>query len=284
MPITVEQSRLGLRDTRALLRKSALVNALVGLALLTALSLTLSHRLGLSDWTLAKSGALYVAAVGWIYGHLMLHLPHARLFPANQVTLLRLALTALLGGWVGEPLDPGHWLPASVAGLILALDGLDGWLARRGGWASPFGARFDMETDALLMLVLAALIWSQDKAGAWILLTGLARYLFIGAARIRPWLGHPLPPSRRRQTVCVLLVLTLLLILTPPIQPTEGIALAAIALALVLYSFGVDIRWLWRNRASDEAARSGHHGPASRRPRQGRLRHISATAAGEPET
>ena len=38
--------------------------------------------------------------------------------------------------------------------------------------ASAFGARFDMETDALLLLVLAALAWQFDKAGAWVLASG----------------------------------------------------------------------------------------------------------------
>ena len=42
----------------------------------------------------------------------------------------------------------------ALAGLVLLLDGVDGWLARRGGWCSRFGARFDMETDALLVLLI----------------------------------------------------------------------------------------------------------------------------------
>jgi phosphatidylglycerophosphate synthase len=41
---------------------------------------------------------------------------------------------------------------------LLALDGLDGWLARRFGLASAYGARFDMEVDGFLILVLALLV------------------------------------------------------------------------------------------------------------------------------
>ena len=45
-----------------------------------------------------------------------------------------------------------------------ALDGVDGWLARRRGMSSAFGARFDMEIDALLVQVLAILVWRYGKA------------------------------------------------------------------------------------------------------------------------
>ena len=48
----------------------------------------------------------------------------------------------------------------------------DGPAARRSGIASRFGARFDMETDALMILVLAVLAWRWDRAGAWVLLPG----------------------------------------------------------------------------------------------------------------
>ena len=77
----------------------------------------------------------------------------------------------------------------------VALDGVDGWLARRSGLSSDFGARYDMETDALLILVLAVLAWRQEKAGAWIVLAGAMRYLFVAAGYIWTWMTAPLPPS-----------------------------------------------------------------------------------------
>ena len=39
------------------------------------------------------------------------------------------------------------------AAAVVALDGVDGWIARRIGRTTVFGARFDMEVDAALMLV-----------------------------------------------------------------------------------------------------------------------------------
>jgi multidrug efflux pump subunit AcrA (membrane-fusion protein) len=43
------------------------------------------------------------------------------------------------------------------------LDGVDGWLARRHEIASRFGARFDMEVDALLILALSVLAGCGEK-------------------------------------------------------------------------------------------------------------------------
>ena len=63
------------------------------------------------------------------------HLPLTRFGPANQITLIRAGIAALIAGLAGgitlEPILAG-WM-AGLAGVALLLDGLDGWLARRGG-------------------------------------------------------------------------------------------------------------------------------------------------------
>ena len=93
-----------------------------------------------------------------------------------------------------------------LACAATALDGVDGWLARRSGMSSAFGARFDMEVDALLILALSVLAWHHGKAGAWVLLSGLLRYVFLAAGWTWPRMQRPLPASRRRQAVCVIQV------------------------------------------------------------------------------
>jgi phosphatidylglycerophosphate synthase len=81
---------------------------------------------------------------------LPLHGPHPRLGPANQVTLARAVLTGLLAGLVGEVGTPAvAWTAVGLALLAEVLDGVDGRLARRRGWVGEFGARFDLEVDAL---------------------------------------------------------------------------------------------------------------------------------------
>jgi phosphatidylglycerophosphate synthase len=159
-------------------------------------------------------------------------------------------LTAVLGAMLIPAAPPVGASVVVIASVAAALDGVDGWLARRTRTASAFGARFDMETDALLILVLSALAWKSGKTGAWVLASGLMRYAFVAAAAIWPWLQAPLEPSRRRQTICVVQIVTLIAALLPSVGPTPASAIAAAGLAALAWSFLVDILWLWRLRAS----------------------------------
>ncbi len=177
--------------------------------------------------------------------------PQPRFGLANSVTLVRAAGAALLAGFVLEPellAGPAGWAAAATAAGLLALDGLDGWAARRDGLASQFGARFDLETDALLILVLAALAFALGKAGPWVLALGLMRYAFVAAGWLRPSLTRPLPPSLRRKAVCVLQVGVLAVLLAPVLVQPASAVLAGSALAALGWSFAVDLRWLLRAR------------------------------------
>jgi hypothetical protein len=103
-----------------------------------------------------------------------------------------------------------------------------------------------METDALLILVLAALAWSQGKAGAWILLAGALRYVFVAASLVVPWLAAPLPPSRRRQAVCVVQIASLILCLAPFVTLPASVAIGLAGLVVLFGSFAADVAWLAR--------------------------------------
>ena len=170
--------------------------------------------------------------------------------PADWVTAIRALLTAILAAMLMPTIQPDPATCVLIGSVAAALDGVDGWLARRTGTASAFGARFDMETDALLILVLSALVWKWDKAGAWVLASGLMRYAFVAGAAIWPWLHEPLEPSRRRQAICVVQVVALLAALLPSLDSTSASGVAAAGLAALAWSFLVDILWLWRLRAS----------------------------------
>ena len=178
------------------------------------------------------------------------HLRAAKFGAANSVTLARAALAMLLGSLLGAMPTPAlGWLLVGLGVAAVTLDAVDGALARGRVEASDFGARFDMETDALLILVLAALVWQQGKAGAWILAAGLLRYLFVAGSFVLPRLGAVLPPSRRRQAVCVVQIVSLLGALAPVVAPPWSAALALAGLAALVWSFGIDVLWLAR-RAS----------------------------------
>ena len=173
---------------------------------------------------------------------------------ANQVTLLRAGMVCLAGGALlaGGPTASPGWSLAALVATALSLDAVDGLLARRLGLASRFGARFDLEVDALLILVLALLVWQAGKVGPWVLAIGLLRYLFVLAGWLLPWLRRPLPPSRRRQAVCVQQGVTLVLCLLPPVGTLLASLLAGLALAALLASFAADI--IYMARASDDDA------------------------------
>ena len=167
---------------------------------------------------------------------------------ANQVTLLRSGLVCLVGGaLLASGRAPSmSWSLAGLIAAALALDAVDGWLARRLQLVSPFGARFDVEIDSLLLLILALLVWQAHQVAIWVLAIGLMRYAFVLAARILPWLNAPLPASRRRKAVCAQQGLTLLVCLLPPATPELAGTLAGIALAALIVSFALDVHWLAR--------------------------------------
>lgn len=174
---------------------------------------------------------------------------------ASRVTLARAGLVAVLAAALIEPSlyrDQG-WMVAGLALLVLALDGVDGWLARRLNECSDFGARFDMEVDAALVLVLSLGVRAAGLAGLWVLLIGLMRYAFVLAGAVWPWLREPLPPSMRRKLVCVWQISALVLVLTPLVGPPMATFLLLSSLAGLALSFVLDVAWLKRHRASPTA-------------------------------
>lgn len=173
--------------------------------------------------------------------------PHAWLGLCNAVTLGRLALAAVLLAPLAGAATPGA--VAAVALVALALDGADGWLARRARLESAFGARFDMEVDSILALILAANAWAAGSVGPAVLLLGLPRYLFAAGMLRWRWLDGPLPPSQARKAVCVVQIGALVVLQLPGLPGALAEALVWAVLGLLGWSFGRDIRHLWQARA-----------------------------------
>lgn len=199
----------------------------------------LAHLVGLGTF------AVGVTAAAW---QLRRHHPHAQLGFANVITLVRLALVSVLV----IPLIAGTPAPVAiilVATIALSLDGVDGWLARRQGLSSEFGARFDMEVDSAFALVLALLAVVVNGASPLVLLLGIPRYLFGLAGLALPWLNGELPPRLSRKVVCVVQLIVLIAVQSPWFADTLGTLLIAGTVAALMWSFGRDILWLRRTRA-----------------------------------
>lgn len=231
--------------------------ALLG-GVLAVVAVALMPLVGLGWHGFAATLVAYAGIAALVLAGLGQHAPHHRFGPANRVTLLRAAYTALLVGILAEglPIGPaGRWLLVVSGAAALALDGIDGWAARRSGFASRFGARFDMESDALFVLALAALVYRTGQAGAWVLTLGAMRYIFVAAGRLWPVLAAPLPQSQRRKGVCVGVIVVMLVALAPPVTPMMARWLCLGGLLLLAYSFAADgLQLVLRSRGDAPAA------------------------------
>jgi len=158
--------------------------------------------------------------------------PAGRFGAANALTSARLALVLLMSAAFDQA--SGAALGA-VTLAVLALDGADGWVARRLGQASRFGAHFDMEVDALLVLTTSVLLWLANKCGAWILLAGALRYFYVLCCALWPPRGGDMPRTLLGRSAFALVVVGHALGLG--LDGRAAVATAAVGTAAVTLSF-----------------------------------------------
>jgi phosphatidylglycerophosphate synthase len=164
--------------------------------------------------------------------------------PANQVTLTRALLSLAVALMVASSFVGA--LPVTLlvgtTTLALALDWVDGQVARRTGTVTAFGARFDMEVDAFLILVLS--VYVAHWFGVWVLAIGLARYALLAAEQVWPWLRRQVPPRYWRKVVAAIQGIVLV-VAASGLLPHGLVAAALVgALLLLAESFGRDVVWL----------------------------------------
>ncbi len=130
-------------------------------------------------WASWRGGDLFMlqaaAAFSFAFYYILLDVNRRDLLltKANAVTTLRLLLTLLLPDfWHYSP-----YLAGSMALIILAADGLDGYLARRYRQSSEAGALLDAETDAFFVLMASLLLIRHETAPSYLIVAGLLRYL-----------------------------------------------------------------------------------------------------------
>ncbi|TDB71683.1 CDP-alcohol phosphatidyltransferase family protein, partial [Micromonospora sp. KC723] len=177
-----------------------------------------------------------------------------RLGPADRVTLTRAVLaggvTALLVDAVdGSPVPLAVLVPMTA--VALALDAVDGWVARRTGTTSALGARFDMEVDSFLVLMLSVHV--APVVGPWVLAIGGMRYAFVAASWVLPWMRGTLPPRYWRKVVAAAAGILLLTAAADVLPHLVTVLLLAALVAMLLESFGRDVGWLWWHRPARTA-------------------------------
>jgi phosphatidylglycerophosphate synthase len=179
---------------------------------------------------------------------------------ANVVTAVRSSLVGVCTSIVVVSFVADVSVVALVALVVIALflDGVDGWVARRTNSSSELGARFDMEVDAFLLLVLS--VYASRDLGAWVLAIGLMRYAFVAAAWVLPWMNRRLPFRYWRKVVTAVQGIALAIAATGLLPGIDAI-FVAVALALLVESFGRDVIWLAvrRGRADSAGSASAQH-------------------------
>lgn len=227
--------------------------ALVGQALLLAI-LVAAAGVGLIG---ALAGAAYAVVLVLVLARAVS--PDMQsLGVANVITLGRAVLIGGVTAQVADELATGGVQVAvlvTLASVALALDGVDGLVARRTGTNSPLGARFDVEVDASLLLVLSVHVASEF--GLWVLAIGAMRYIWVAAGRwFVPWLRAPLPARHSAKVVAVLQGVTLIVASSGLLPASSAAGLLAVALGLLVWSFGLSGVYLWQLHA-------GHHRPTA---------------------
>ena len=224
-------------------RASRATGLIAELSLLAVLAVTAG--LGAAGWIVGVACAVIMAAAmarGLARGR------DGRLEPASWVTLARATLAVGVAALAADSFtrDTPVALLVTLASVALALDAVDGWLARRTGTATALGARFDGEVDAFLILALS--VYVAPAYGAWVLAIGAARYLFGAGEWLLWWMRAPLPPRRWRKVVAATqgIVLTIAAAGVLPRPLTQALLLGA--LALLAASVAQCTWWLWRHR------------------------------------
>ncbi|MFF5296428.1 CDP-alcohol phosphatidyltransferase family protein [Paractinoplanes globisporus] len=227
---------------------------LAGLAAQLVLLGALAATLGLTPAGLG-AGVVYGLVLCGLLGAGLQRARMSALGPANAVTLSRAILVGGVTALVVTSFTHPVSTPAlvAVAGVALALDGVDGQVARRTGNTTALGARFDMEIDAFLILVLS--VYAGDRFGWWTVALGAYRYLFVAASWALPWLNAALPHRFSRKVVAALQGIVLALVTAHLLPQLASQAALVIALAALTWSFGRDTLWLYKASRVRAAAR-----------------------------
>jgi len=186
--------------------------------------------------------------------------------PASGITLTRATLNCAVAALAAD----SFVRPVSVAMLValstvaLVLDGVDGAVARRTRTVTALGARFDMEIDAFLILVLS--LYVARSVGPWVLAIGAARYLFVAGTWLLPWLRGTTPPRYWAKVVAATQGIVLTVVAADLLPRVVEVVALAVALALLIESFGRQTAWLWQHRSV--TLRPAFTLPSPQRPRR----------------
>lgn len=205
-------------------------------------------------WVLRVLLATLAAVATWVFTWPRLSLNHPleapdqcwpKLGAANLLTLGRTGLVSMLASLI-PPLGPGMlltWGPIALWAAAVALDGLDGRVARRSSRVTKLGTTLDIEADGLGVLIAAGVAVSNFALPFWFLPLNLLRPIFALGIwwRLRQGKSNSdWPTSATRRYIAGLQMVGLGMALWPGV-PSELVLVAASCLTILLIcSFGRD--------------------------------------------
>ncbi len=102
---------------------------------------------------------------------------------ANLITLLRFLLLFLLVAMAYWASPHMQMINAPLLVLIIALDGIDGWVARRRGETSVFGSIFDIAVDRVVENVLWIVLGDLGLIPMWVAIVFIVRGAIVDTIR-----------------------------------------------------------------------------------------------------
>lgn len=161
----------------------------------------------------------------------------------NAICVLRILLTVP----IVLAISRGEEVLALVLFTIAAIsDGLDGYLAKRNGWASDFGRILDPIADKILLVATFLACTWQGLIPVWLAAAAVARDVMLGGGALiyRLWFGRiegsPSVLSKVNTTLQIIVVIVAMLNAALPLMPSFiVVALAIVTLGTTVLS-GID--------------------------------------------
>lgn len=190
------------------------------------------------------------------------------------LTLLRIALVPVLVACFYLPYRGTNVAAALLFVLIALTDWLDGWLARRYGMESAFGAFLDPVADKLTVAVVLFLIVQQEPTALMAILGAIIVGREISISALREWMAQIGQSARTRvavigkvKTIVQMVALTLLLyrydFIGLPVY-SIGRWLLIVAAVLTLWSAFMYVRAAWPHLREADANLAGARTRTSR--------------------
>lgn len=238
--------------------QGVLTGLLTQVALLAALSGTVG--LGVAG---GLAGLAYGVATVGLLSRALRRTGAAALGPADLVTLARSVLVGGIAALVADsfagPVPVGALTALAVVALVL--DAVDGRVARYTRTVSAVGARFDMEVDSVLVLLLS--VYVARSLGVWVLAIGSVRYAHWVAGRVLPWLHAPVPPRYWCKVVAAVQGTVLVTAATGVLPRLVVVPALLVVAALLAESFGREAWGLWRRHRAGAGAATEPRGVGS---------------------